>query len=108
MNLNLNLPNLIARAKVVLSTFVTWLVVAAGILTVVAADLTELLGTDSAVIVALVRVLAWIGAAIAIIRKVTPVLDSATGLLPVDRSIPVTSRELQAVRLLEDHRNLHP
>ena len=100
--------NFIARVSVVLRSAVTWLTLIATILAIAAEDLVELLGAESAVLVVVFRVIAWIAAAVAIIRKVTPVLDSATGLLPVDAGTPVTPREQRLSTLLDDHRNLTP
>ena len=98
----------ITRIKTILTTFVTWLVVLAGILTIVAGELVDQVGADSPVIVLILRVVAWLGTAVAIIRKVTPVLPSATGLLPVSESIPVTSRERFLARELDHQRNITP
>lgn len=100
--------NTITRIKTILTTFVTWLVVLAGILTIVAGELVEQLGADSAVIVLILRVITWIGIAVTIIRKVTPVLPSATGLLPVPESIPVTSREQFLSNELDHQRSITP
>lgn len=98
----------ITRAKTVLGAAITWLVVLAGVLTIVAGELADQVGADSTIVVLVLRALAWVGVAISIIRRVTPALDSARGLLPVSDSIPVTSRERVLQRELDHQRNLAP
>ena len=96
----MTLANVIARARVVLSSLVTWIAVA---VTVVAAMLPELLdvfGTDSSVAVLAGRGVALLTGVVAVIRKVTPVLDTAEGLLAADDT-PVTSNEAHLRRELD-------
>lgn len=75
---------LTARARVVLTGFVTWLVV----LNVIVVDAARLLGEYAppgwaGAIQALGSIAAVVGTAIAIIRRVTQVLPEERGLLPV-------------------------
>ena len=100
----------IERALVVLRSAVTWLTLLATVLGIVAANLQPF--SDDPTIA---RVVAFIAAAVAvvavivqIISRVTPVLESARGLLPVDESIPVTSRERHLQRELDHQRNITP
>lgn len=77
-----------ARAKVVLSDAVTWLIFVALIVQQVAIQLPALgpIGEEAARIA--VTVLNWIGCAVAIIRRVTPVVDKAErGILPKDLDV---------------------
>ena len=74
----------IERAVVVLSAAVTWLVLAAAVITAFAGEIAPLLPTPWSE-----RLSAWtlsavaiIGAAIAIIRRVTPVAAEERGILP--------------------------
>jgi small neutral amino acid transporter SnatA (MarC family) len=78
------MSNFIARTKVVLSAAVTWLVVAAAVLAIIAEELAKVLpdGPGQAVARVLGIALMAIGCAIAIIRRVTPVLPDERGILP--------------------------
>lgn len=88
MNDTLNRIHVIARAAV------TWLVTLAGVLTIVADELTEALGADHVVVAWIVRVVAWVAVAVAIIRRSTPVLPEARGVLPVlGEPVTVAERE---------------
>jgi hypothetical protein len=74
----------IARVKVVLSAAVTWLVVASSVVTVFADEIAPIIPAPwseraSAIAVTVLGVLA---AAIAIIRRVSPVLPDERGILP--------------------------
>jgi hypothetical protein len=70
------------RITTVAKAAVTWLVALAGVLTIVAEELTTALGADSAAVAWIVRIVAWLGIAITIIRRSTPVLPAARGILP--------------------------
>lgn len=75
----------IARVKVVASAAVTWLVAASAVVTIAAEEIAEVVAADDAEKVTRIalRVTAVLGAAVAIIRRSTPVLDKADrGLLP--------------------------
>lgn len=77
------MSNLIARAKVVLSAAVTWIVAITVVLTEIASELEGLgpVGEQASQIIA--RILTWLFAAVLIIRRVRPVLDKAErGILP--------------------------
>lgn len=81
------MSKLIARAKVVATAAVTYLVLAGAVLAIVAEELAKVLPDGPGQAVARIAgvALAAIGAAIAIIRRVTPVLDGAEhGILPQD------------------------
>lgn len=97
----------ITRIRVVAGSVVTWLVVAAMICTIVAAELADMIGADHVVVVLILRVVAWLAVATSIVRRVTPVLDDARGILPVP-DVPVTSREAWLESELEHARSLHP
>ena len=79
----------IAHAKVIASAAVTWLVLIATLVTTLAHQLAELMpnGTIAGmkiddIVAALLRTAAWLGGAVAIIRRVTPVEADARGVLP--------------------------
>jgi hypothetical protein len=79
--------------RVILAQVNTWLVLAGMFVTIVASEVAPLLDDETAAIVAQVAatVVAWIGAAIAIIRRSTEVPASARGvLLPPDHELKVT------------------
>lgn len=86
------------KVKTVAKASVTWLVVAAGVLTVVADELATQLGADSPVVVLVLRAVSWIGVAVAIIRRSTPVLPDARGVL--SNGHPVTEDEARLEREL--------
>lgn len=67
----------LARLKVILTAAVTYLVLAATVLTIVSESLPAAPGT-------IAKVLAWLGTAVLIIRRVTPVLPDERGVLPQD------------------------
>lgn len=77
---------LLAKAKVVLTAAVTYIVVASTVLTVAADELGQLFadGQAAGVIRLIVRVLSVLTAAVTIIRRVTPVLPDERGILPTD------------------------
>lgn len=66
------------RVRVVLREAVTWLVFAGIVASAVAAEI------PGAVAEWAVRIGAWLATAVAIIRRVTPVLPSERGILPRD------------------------
>jgi hypothetical protein len=103
--------DLTARIRVVLTAAVTWLILAATVLGIIAANLQPFTDGNPAV----ARVVAFIAAIVAviavivrIISQVTPVLHSARGLLPVDELTPVTSREAHLQRELDYQRSQFP
>lgn len=96
--------NLLERIKVLLTAAVTWLVVLGGVLTIVIAQLTPVLGVDDPIILWLTGAVVWIAILVQIIRRVTPVLPSARGILPVDT--PATSQEMFLQRELDTVRGL--
>lgn len=73
----------IERAKVITSAAVTWLTFTALVLTVAADEIGQLApdGTGQDVTTFLIRVAAWLGAAVSIIRRVTPVAPDERGIL---------------------------
>jgi len=77
--------NLVKRIRVLLTAAPTWLAGAAVIVSAFNDEIGEAFpGSAEAVATVATPVLAAIGAAIAIVRRVTPVLASERGLLPVD------------------------
>lgn len=75
---------LIDRARVVLTAAPTYLVGASAVVTIVADEVAKVLPAGQATTVGAVtvRVVAILGAAVAIVRRVTPVVDGERGLLP--------------------------
>jgi hypothetical protein len=71
---------LVARARIVLTAAVTWLVVAGTIITIVIDELAAA-GVAGAVLRVLAGAVTVIGVAVTIIRRVTPVLPAARGLI---------------------------
>lgn len=78
------LRRLAAQAKVILKAAPTWLTAAAVVLTVLNDEIGGLLPEGAAETFGTIVVTAgaWIGAAINIIRRVTPVLPEERGVLP--------------------------
>lgn len=80
------MSDFLTRVRVVLGNIATWLIGAAAVIGIFAEEITDLLPDDwegpwsQAVVV----VLAVIAAAVAIIRRVTPVIGEQQGLLPVE------------------------
>jgi hypothetical protein len=99
--------NTIERIKTIAQAAVTWLVALAGVLTIVAAELADQLGADNVVVVWVLRAVVWLGVAVAIIRRSTPVLPDARGVLP-QIGEPVTSNEKWLAEELEHQRSLFP
>lgn len=79
------------RVRVVLRAAPTYIVLAGGTLAIVADELAKVVGADSPVVVLILRAVSLLGAAVAIIRRVTPTLPDARGILPTGE--PVTSNE---------------
>lgn len=73
----------IEKVKVVAGSAVTWLTVASAAVVIVSDEVTKVLPGNAAETVAAVsvKVVAVIGAAVAIIRRVSPVLPGARGIL---------------------------
>ena len=78
--------NLIARIKVVLAAAVTWIVVASTVVTLASDEIAEVLPAGDAETVGAVaaKIVAVLGAAVAIIRRVQPVIESERGILPTE------------------------
>lgn len=79
---------MIQRIKVLAGAAVTWLTLAATVLTIASEEIGAVLpeGAADDITVWVVRAIAWIGAAVAIIRRVTPVLPEERGVLPVSEA----------------------
>lgn len=81
----MNLSRLIARIKVILAAAVTWLLFIGLLLGQLAGDVGDLGPIGADISTWALRLVAWIGTAVLIIRRVTPVIDRAErGILPVD------------------------
>lgn len=78
------MTKLVARIKVILRALPTYMVGAAVVLTLLAPEIAKLLpsGIGEHVASWLIKIAAFLGAAVAIIRKVTPVAPSQVGILP--------------------------
>lgn len=74
----------VARVRVVAASLVTGITVTAMVLAIIATELAGLYGADHAAVDVVVRAAATLGAAVLVIRRVTPVLDQASGLLEPD------------------------
>lgn len=76
---------LVERIKVVAGAAVTWLVAASVMITIFSEEIGGLLNNDTAAAFAswATTAVGWLGAAVAIIRRVTPVLPEERGVLPV-------------------------
>lgn len=88
--------DLIHRLSVLLSAAPTWLVAAATICTIVAGQIAEILpfvptGTAETIATWLITTAGALTAAALVVRRVTPVLEGARGLLPTEH--PVTANE---------------
>jgi hypothetical protein len=70
----------LAKARTLAGAAVTWLLLASTVLTLAVAELGEQLGTDHPAVVLGARVVVWLGTAVAIVRRVTPVPPSDRGL----------------------------
>lgn len=80
----MNLSDLIARARVIATALVTWLVVISAILVQVSNELGAVAGLPEWLLPALGKAIAVIGVAILIIRRVTVVPLAERGVLPAD------------------------
>lgn len=100
-----NLERFVARTRVVLTAVVTWLVVLAAVITNVVDEL-QLAGASGTVLRILGNALGVIGVAVAIIRRVTPVLPEARGIL--DTGIPRTNLEAIGAARITDAIRQHP
>lgn len=87
------------RIRTILGAAVTWLVTAAAILTILIGELGSIAGVPAEVVQLLGTALVIVTAAITIIRRVTPVLPTARGLLPPPAGVPETARELELLRV---------
>ena len=76
------MQQLIARLLVILRAAPTYLVALAMVLTIVADELPDIPGIPAEVLTVIARIITVIGVAVAIIRRVTPVVEQARGLLP--------------------------
>ena len=78
------LEELWARAQVVLTAAVTWLVIAAAVITIIADELAKVLPApwSDRISAWAITILGVLGAVITIIRRVTPVRPEERGLLP--------------------------
>lgn len=74
----------LARARVVLRSAPTWLVFAALVAQVVTEEVSKVVpaGAVAQVVAIGGHVVSWLGAAVAIIRRVTPALPADRGILP--------------------------
>ncbi|HEU5085679.1 MAG TPA: hypothetical protein VFU14_20225 [Acidimicrobiales bacterium] len=76
----------LARVRVVAASAVTWLVAAASAVTIVREEIVAAFPEAAEPVAAVaVPLLAGLGAAVAIIRRVTPVVPSERGVLPSGR-----------------------
>lgn len=80
------MSDFLERVKVVLANLNTWLVAAIAVVGIFAEEITEVLPEDwrGSVAQAVTIVVAVLAAAVAIIRRVTPVISEQRGLLPVE------------------------
>lgn len=69
------------KLKTLLTSFVTYAVVGSTALTIVSEQLPSTAGV-------IAKVVAALGAAVAIVRRVTPVIEAERGLTPVDYPTP--------------------
>jgi len=97
-----------ARLRVVLSTAVTYLVTLSAVLVIVAGELGSVAGIPAGVVQALGATISALGVAITIIRRVTPVLPAARGLLPPPAMIHTTAYEAELEEQLAAERRRRP
>lgn len=108
------MKNLLQKIKVVLTAAPTYMTAAAVVVTEVSSEVAQLLPEQAEEIGAVsFTVVAWITASVRIVRRVTPVLPEARGLLPqtldTGRPVPATLGELTAkVELSRLRRTLPP
>jgi hypothetical protein len=90
------MADFLTRVKVVLGNISTWLIAAAAVISIFAEEIVKVLPEDweGSVSQAVVVILGVITAAVAIIRRVTPVIGEQQGLLPVPGPvIPAANQE---------------
>lgn len=73
---------LVPKIKVIASSAVTWLTFAVVVLTMFSEEIAALLPAESDVTTWIATAVVWLSAAIAIIRRVTPVIPEERGILP--------------------------
>lgn len=78
------MKKLLARIRVILTAAPTWLVFAALFVSTVTEEVAKVLPADWAAQVVTVggHIVSWLAAAIAIVRRVAPVLPAERGILP--------------------------
>lgn len=78
------------KALVVLKAAPTWLTLTAVILNILAEEIGGVLPAGSAELFGewVIRIGAWLGAAVHLIRRLTPVLPDERGILPKDLRLP--------------------
>lgn len=78
------MSSFVARVKVVLAAAVTWIVVASTVVTLASDEIAKVLPAGDAETVGAVaaKIVAVLGAVVAIIRRVEPVLPAERGILP--------------------------
>jgi hypothetical protein len=83
--------NLAARIKVLGTAVNTWLVAIALIVPIAVSEIAQELPSDKAEAVTKWggKLIAWIGVAVAIVRRSTPVIKSQRGLLAPGEGVPV-------------------
>jgi hypothetical protein len=88
----------LARTHVVLTALPTYLVAIATVLPLVAADLAEVMpGQAETITTAAIVVVGWLGAAVSIIRRVTPVASARRGLLDERGAVTITELALGVI-----------
>jgi hypothetical protein len=95
---------LIEWFKVVARAPLMWLTVLAGVLTIAADELASVVGAEHPAVAGILTVVSWIVVGVQMIRRSTPVLAQARGVLPV--SGPVTSTEQHLERELVQLRDV--
>jgi hypothetical protein len=74
---------MLEQIKVVSTAAVTWITATSAALVILSEEISAVAPDGSEDLVAIiVKAVAWLGAAVAIIRRVTPVLPSERGILP--------------------------
>jgi hypothetical protein len=74
----------ITRARTVLTAAVTWILVTMAALQVFLTQATDLLGADDPIVIGIGRILTFLVALVAVIRRVTPAPAEERGLLPTN------------------------
>lgn len=86
---------LLERLLVIVRAAPTYLVAVAMVAAIIAEEFGGIAGMPAGVVAAIVRVAAFLTVVVAILRRVTPVLEGARGLLPNDH--PATVAEVAAL-----------